>query len=137
MVPNLPTVDFRQGLAEGLGRVLQQGADYALVVDEGRGVMGIVSAERMQQSLGSARTIGEVMVSGVVTVPAKMSVKDAVDLMVEKKVNFLSVVDDESHPLGLITRSSLVDVIAEKFWDRKDLLAIPRDVQEEAIDCRR
>jgi len=121
MLKNPLTIQPNVGLAEGLEQMREQGADHFLVVDKDQNLLGFISAEKIRENLGSARTIGEIMVSEVVAINREFSVKKAVDLMVEKRINFMPVLDGECRLVGLITRASLVDVLAEKFWDRKDL----------------
>ena len=55
-------------------------------------------------------TVGDIMSSGVVTIPADAPVTEAAKIMVVQDVKRLPVVDDENRMLGIISRLDIVAV---------------------------
>jgi len=50
------------------------------------------------------------------TILKGQTVKDAVDAMSAAKSPYLPVLDEKGRLVGLVTRASLVDVLAEVIW---------------------
>ncbi len=47
----------------------------------------------------------------ILTLSKKNTVKDAVEMILQKKIGIIPVLDDEKHPIGVITKTNLLKVL--------------------------
>ncbi|WP_373538916.1 CBS domain-containing protein [Chamaesiphon sp.] len=64
----------------------------------------------LHKALG--QTVGEVMTPHAISIAANTSLSEAARLMHDKKIHRLPVVDEQNHPIGIITESDIVRAIA-------------------------
>ncbi|CQR71999.1 Glycine betaine/carnitine/choline transport ATP-binding protein OpuCA [Sporomusa ovata DSM 2662] len=100
-------------LERALQRMQQGKVDSLLVVDESRHLLGMVTALDIHRKLDVAATIAQVMKSPEITVKSDDNLRMAINLMGEHDLRYLPVVNPTNQLLGLVTRGSLVRVIAE------------------------
>jgi osmoprotectant transport system ATP-binding protein len=113
MISTPVTMHPTQGLAEGIDLMRRRRVDSLLIVDNTKRLEGIVTVMDTHRNLNRACTLAEVMSSDLVTVTEGSSVKSALDVMAKSSVGYLPVVDDDGILKGLITRTSLVNVLAD------------------------
>jgi CBS domain-containing protein len=91
------------------------------VVDPRGRLVGILSDRDVLRALRrpKATTIAEVMTRSPVTVRLDSPAHVAAELMMDKKISSLPVVDDDGHLVGLITQTDFLDVA------RRALLSLP------------
>jgi CBS domain-containing protein len=58
------------------------------------------------------QTVGEVMTPHVVSISADTRLPEAARIIHDKKIHRLPVVDENHHPIGIITESDIVRAIA-------------------------
>lgn len=92
--------------ARGLMR--QKGIKH-LVVRDGSGVVGVLSARDLLRAQGA---VGDVMTRDVVTVAPTETVKKAANMMRGRSIGSLVVIAGE-RPVGIITASDLLQLIGE------------------------
>lgn len=111
------------GLAQALQTMRQKKVDNLLVTDSARKFMGMVSVEMIQRHLmaESRQLVGEIMDKDVPSIHAHISVMEAVALMSTQDSRVLAVVDEGGRLEGIMTRSSLIDVLAEVLWKANDV----------------
>lgn len=105
-----------RGLAEGIDLMRRRRVDSLLIIDAHKKLQGIVTIKDTQENIDRACTLAEVMSSDLVTVAEGTGVREALDLMARSKVGYLPVVDHNGRLKGLITRTSLVNVLADVLW---------------------
>lgn len=106
------------GVRQGLEIMRQRHADSVFIVDENGKLLGYVTAGAAHANLEKARVLGEIAQPVPALAAKGESVKDAVTRMVFGKMSCLPVVDEEGVLIGVVTRSSLVDVLVEVFWNQ-------------------
>ncbi|HHY37946.1 MAG TPA: betaine/proline/choline family ABC transporter ATP-binding protein [Clostridia bacterium] len=104
------------GLRQGLEIMRQRRTDGLLIVDPEGKLEGYVTVSAVQKNLDVASRLGEVSKPVPVFAIKGESVRDAVTRMVDHRLSYLPVLDAQGVLQGLITRSSLVDVLVEMFW---------------------
>jgi CBS domain-containing protein len=79
------------------------------------GLLATAAGDRLDEILASlaARTAGEVMSAPAVTVGADRYVREAVDLMIERRLKRLPVVDEQGRLTGMLSRLDLFRAITE------------------------
>lgn len=64
----------------------------------------------LHKALG--QTVGEVMTPHAISISADTTLPEAARIMHDKKIHRLPVVDENNHPIGIITESDIVRAIA-------------------------
>jgi CBS domain-containing protein len=64
----------------------------------------------LHKALG--QTVGEVMTPHAISIAANTSLPAAAKIMHDKKIHRLPVVDEQNHPIGIITESDIMRAIA-------------------------
>lgn len=111
------TIEPNRGLAESLRKMRKRRVDSLLVTDHQNKLLGIVTAKDIHENLHERKQIKDIMAPDVITITVTTSVSDVLSIMQEKQVGYLPVVDDKYILQGLVTRASLVDVIADQWGE--------------------
>lgn len=88
--------------------------DSLLVIGPGRKLCGIVTALEIHNKINDAKRVEEIMTPPKVTAGVDENLKTALQLMADHNLSNLPVTDDAGNLVGLITRGSLVKVLAQK-----------------------
>ena len=101
---------IRQTLEELRGQELGERIVYLYVVDDFDRLVGVLPVRRLLMALPT-KTIGEIMIRRVVTVPSDATVLDACELFIQHRFLALPVVDQERKLLGTIELRLLSDEV--------------------------
>jgi osmoprotectant transport system ATP-binding protein len=124
-VESLPTIEEvmirpissfpKRGLAESLIKMRKYKIDSLLVIDKSETFLGVAGVGEIQKNFSNENMVLEdVMKKEVPTVRLSQQLDDAINLISENQVAFLPVLDESRKLKGLITRASLVDVMANQ-----------------------
>lgn len=58
------------------------------------------------------KTVAEIMTADPITVSPKTSLQEAIQILAEKKIRRLPVVNDESKLIGIITQGDVIKMMA-------------------------
>jgi CBS domain-containing protein len=94
------------------------------VVDEHGTLIGVISQTdllwgpglhiaALLRSKTSGLRVGELMTTPPVTIPLATSIVDAARMMLERKVHRLVAVDDQGRPVGVLSATDYVGLVAE------------------------
>ncbi|MCG0276369.1 MAG: betaine/proline/choline family ABC transporter ATP-binding protein [Thermosediminibacteraceae bacterium] len=100
-------------LAQAVEIMTESGVDSVLVVDKENRLLGIVTAENIRQNKDKAKKLEEIYTRNLFTVKPDDSVLDVLRLMSQKKIGYVPVVDENNVLKGLVTRSTLVNLLGE------------------------
>ena len=114
MIKRVITVDFDHGLAEAIATMKQRRVNSLIVTDDQDRLMGIVTPKELDRTRRGK--VGEIMRTDLPTIRPEASVQEAFELMFLQHLDFLPVVDERSVVIGLITHTSLVDVLSRSFF---------------------
>lgn len=90
--------------------------DSLLVTGANDAFLGIAKVWDIQQHYREEElTLKDIMTIDVPTIQIGRSLAEAIELISENKVAYLPVLSDEEKLVGVITRASLVDVMANKY----------------------
>lgn len=114
-------IDARKGLAEALRTMKKKRVDH-LIVLENETFSGIISALDLHPHLSQGRRVPvrDVMRKEIRTVGPDEPVQQVALLVNRTRPGFVPVVTAEGRVLGVVTRSNLVDVLAEGVWNETD-----------------
>lgn len=126
-VAHVPTVHESTTVADVLDAVVSTRLNRAVVIDDGRRVVGIVSDAEVLRRIGSrdrslvdrlmrrshreadpvahGTTARDLMVAPVVTVPRSMPIAEAIRRMLDDHRKLLPVVDDDGRLCGMVDRA--------------------------------
>ncbi|MCY6959232.1 betaine/proline/choline family ABC transporter ATP-binding protein [Clostridium brassicae] len=93
--------------------------DSIIVVDSENKLKGIATLKDVRRNIDRKLTLYDVMEKNVVAVTKGDSIVDVLKVMNEKNVGYIPVVDDNNKLIGLITRSSLINVLSGQFLDEE------------------
>ncbi|WP_068300292.1 SIS domain-containing protein [Pararhodobacter sp. CCB-MM2] len=100
----LPLVQPETSMSETLLRMSEKGFGLACMVDtEGR-LAGVISDGDLRRHIDGlmAKTAGEVATRSPVTVPPEMLAAESLNIMNDRRITALVVVDEDQKPIGLI-----------------------------------
>ncbi|TYP49249.1 betaine/proline/choline family ABC transporter ATP-binding protein [Thermosediminibacter litoriperuensis] len=98
-------------LAQAVEIMSESGVDSILVVDKENRLLGIVTAEDIRSHRDKAKKLEEIYTSNVFTVKPDVSILNVLRLMSQKNIGYVPVVDENNVLKGLITRSTLVNLL--------------------------
>lgn len=120
MIPDPVTIEANRGLAEGLDRMRKRRVDSLMVIDQNGVLVGIVTIKDIQRNMDKGGRISNIVKSDPTSIEVGSSVREAVYAMSQEGIGYLPVIDDKQRLKGLITRSSLVSVLSDVFWNSPD-----------------
>lgn len=100
-------------LEKALQKMQQSKVDSLFVIDDNEQLLGMTTAMDIHRKLDQAVQVEQVMKPAAVTVKPDENLRQTINLMVEYDLSCLPVVNHTNKLRGLVTRSSLVRVIAE------------------------
>jgi osmoprotectant transport system ATP-binding protein len=120
---------LKHGLAEGLKKMRKHKVDSLLIVDSKAVFLGIAGVKEIQKNYANEKLMLEdVMDTEVPTINISQGLEDAINIISEQRTSSLPVIDDNRKLKGLITRASLVDVMANQLRNN-DEVAVAEGVE--------
>ena len=113
----------------------------------------LIGEDRLLQAKPDTTTVGEVMLNSAITITPEKSLREAISLMREKRVDvkedkllrdvlqrilkrglkYVPVVDQQTRVVGILTRASLVDIVYDVLWgDEASISEAIESAKEEA-----
>ena len=114
MTKRLITVDPDHGIAEAVLTMRHYRVNSLLVTDDQDRLLGIVTVKEIE-SVRRGK-VSDVMITETATVHPDAPVREAFGRMYLDRLDYLPVVDEERRLVGLITRSSVADVLSRSAW---------------------
>lgn len=109
------TIHPNKYLAEALDTLRRRKVDTLLVVNNSKQLLGIVDVWTIMRNYeAESCTVADIMNIKLHTANCNNSLEEAIKMISDLNLPYLPVIDEESHLLGIITRSKLVDVMADQ-----------------------
>ena len=120
MSKNLELVEVKTSVMEAARKMKEKNVSSLVVVDNEKRPLGIITERDLVRKAcindvrTSAINVNEIMSSPIITIDSNSSASEAVDMMVQKNVRHLLVVDKKNNnninkPVGIITPLDLRD----------------------------
>lgn len=111
------TVSPTATLAEAAETMLAEDVSSVLVTDEADGLVGILTTTDFVELVSTdetdrTATVDSVMTTDLVTVGAQDSIDDAADLLIERGVHHLPVVDEGEGLVGILSTTDLTGYVS-------------------------
>jgi osmoprotectant transport system ATP-binding protein len=118
MIKDPVTTSPERTLTQALEKMRQHKVDSLMVIDRSGDFIGLVTARDVHRNLDNAEKVSEIMKTGVRHVSENAKVNQVLSIMAKEQVGYVPVVDLHNHLTGLVTRSSLVNVLGQPFNSR-------------------
>ena len=115
MIRGPVSVSSDQNLSEAIKLMRTRRVDSLFVTDADDILLGMLSVEAIDTNRRRPVTVGEVM-SEVSFVREGTLVRDALQRILKLGYKNIPVVDEKNHLIGLITRTSIVDMVYDTIW---------------------
>lgn len=111
-----------KSISEAIKLMREKRVDTLLVVD-GTGVLkGFIDVEDINRNRRSATSVGDIIHHEVFFVRKDSYLRDTLQRILKRGLKYVPVVDDQKRLVGIVTRSSLVDIVYDVVWGDEDYL---------------
>lgn len=110
------TISPNRGMAEAIRLMRRHHVNGLMVRDNEGAYRGIISSQEIYDNFGNeaART-GDVATRNIITVTADARIDEVVKLLEQEGRGYLPVLDEKEKLLGVVTRSSLIEVLSSPY----------------------
>ena len=112
-----------KSLSEAIRLMREKRVDTLLVVDNRNVLKGYIDVETINDQRGKSTIVGDVINPDVFFIRKKALLRDAIQKILKRGLKYVPVVDENKQLVGIITRSSLVDMVYETIWGEDDLMS--------------
>jgi len=133
MIREPVSVSANQTLSEAIKRMRTRRVDSLFVTDTEGVLQGMLTLEAIEQNRHRPVPVGEVMTE-VSFVREGTLVRDALQRILKLGYKNVPVVDEKKHLIGLITRTSIVDMVYDTIWGDAEAEIPADDVIETTAD---
>jgi len=114
MIKNPVTILPERTLTQALEKMRQEKVDSLMVVDQSGRFMGLTTARDVLENFERAERVSEILTTDVHYVDEDANVSQVLAIMAQKRVGYVPVISGDNKLKGLITRSSLVNVLGQR-----------------------
>ncbi|NLK88341.1 MAG: betaine/proline/choline family ABC transporter ATP-binding protein [Clostridiaceae bacterium] len=114
------TATREKGIGESIALMKSRNVDSIIVVDKAGRFEGIVTIGRIMTDGKNHKNISRLVEEDVPVVKMDSNAKEAFDLLIQNKLDFIPAIDDDNVVKGLITKSSIAKAMAEVVWKGAD-----------------
>ena len=133
MIRKPVSVAAEQNLSEAIKLMRTRRVDSLFVTDAEDVLLGMLSVEDIENNHRRMLTVGEVM-GKVSFVREGTLVRDALQRILKLGYKNIPVTDEQNHLVGLITRTSIVDLVYDTIWGALEPEVPAEDVIETTAD---
>ncbi|WEV71624.1 betaine/proline/choline family ABC transporter ATP-binding protein [Lactobacillus sp. ESL0785] len=103
-------------LTEALTMMKKRRVDTLLVVDDHNHLKGYISIATLQSKYQTLTSVSDILQPIVETVGPEEYLRDNFSRILKRNRQYVPVIDSEQKLVGIVTRSSLVNVVYESIW---------------------
>ncbi|MGL6207686.1 MULTISPECIES: ABC transporter ATP-binding protein [Lactobacillus] len=115
-------INLGASLTDALTMMKEHRVDTLLVVDDDNHLKGYISITDLQRKYPEVSTVSDIMLPVTATVESDEYLRDNFSRILSRNGQYIPVVDSANKLVGIVTRSSLVNVVYEKIWGDKSTL---------------
>lgn len=117
MIKEPVTIHTDATLSEAIQLMRNRRVDSLLAVDDQNVLKGLLNVESIERGRDMNTTkISDIMEIDLITVRKDTLLRDATRNILIRGLKYIPVVDEKQHLIGLLTRTSLVDVMYDSVW---------------------
>ena len=111
MIKNPVSIRPERTLTQALEKMRLHKVDSLMVIDESGNFIGLATSNDVLENFGNGKTVSEIISTEFTHVTEGANVSQVLSIMAQEQVGYIPVLDDNNNLSGLITRSSLVNVL--------------------------
>lgn len=111
MIKEPVTIKPERNLTYAMEKMRQEKVDSLMIVDGNDKFIGLVTAKDLMDNLDKAEKIHEIATTKIHYVTGEDNISTVLSIMAQERVGYLPVIGNKDKLEGLITRSSLVNVL--------------------------
>lgn len=120
MKKNVFTVPENKKILESVNLMRKRELNSAVVIDEHKKYRGIVTIEDIKERGKPGQEVAKLMSSTLPTVLINTNAKEAFDLLIETKSDYLVVLNRNKTVAGIITKTSMTKALASVIWGEEN-----------------
>jgi len=121
------SITLEKTLSQAIALMREKRVDSLLVVDGQNVLKGFVDVEMINEKRKIATSISDVMNTNIFSVQQDSLVRDVVQKILKQGFKNVPVVDYKKRLVGIVTRSTLVDIVYDNIWGEEELEVIERE----------
>lgn len=126
-------INLGASLTEALDKMKSSHVDTLLVVDDSNHLKGYISIEKLEQRYHQVSGVSDIVNKNIYTIGPDDYLRDNFNRILERNGQYVPVVDKNDKLVGIVTRSSLVNVVYETIWgDNNPLLSKSKQTKDSA-----
>ena len=122
MLTNPTKIDLGASLADALTMMKENRVDTLLVVDHDDHLKGYISIDDLQRNYSPTDSVSDILITKLGTVGPEEYLRDNFSRIMSRNKSYIPVINSDKKLVGIVTRSSLVNVVYEKIWGDKSPL---------------
>ncbi len=126
-------INLGASLTEALDKMKSSHVDTLLVVDDSNHLKGYISIEKLEQRYHQVSGVSDIVNKNIYTIGPDDYLRDNFNRILERNGQYVPVIDKNDKLVGIVTRSSLVNVVYETIWgDNNPLLSKSKQTKDSA-----
>ncbi|MDQ0268283.1 betaine/proline/choline family ABC transporter ATP-binding protein [Cytobacillus purgationiresistens] len=115
------TITPEQSLTEAITLMKQNRVDSLLVVDSNQVLEGFIDVEMIDQKRKKAHLVSDILQAEIFFVEKDALVRDTIRQILKKGMKYVPVTDENRRLVGIVTRTSLVDIVYDSIWGEEEI----------------
>lgn len=115
------SITLEKTLSQAIALMRDKRVDSLLVVDGQNVLKGFVDVETINEKRKVATSISDVMNTNIFSVQQTSLIRDVVQKILKQGYKNVPVVDHKKQLVGIVTRSTLVDIVYDNIWGEEEL----------------
>ncbi|RGI31114.1 MULTISPECIES: betaine/proline/choline family ABC transporter ATP-binding protein [Enterococcaceae] len=120
MMKRAISITPEKSLSQAIRLMREKRVDTLLVVDGNNVLKGFIDVESINDKRGYSTSVGDIMEIDVFYIKQTALLRDAIQRILKRGLKYVPVVDDNKKLVGILTRSSLVDMVYDTIWGEED-----------------
>lgn len=121
------SITLEKTLSQAIALMREKRVDSLLVVDGQNVLKGFVDVETINEKRKVATSISDVMNTNIFSVQQTSLIRDVVQKILKQGYKNVPVVDHKKHLVGIVTRSTLVDIVYDNIWGEEELEVLEKE----------
>ncbi|MBD7937808.1 betaine/proline/choline family ABC transporter ATP-binding protein [Cytobacillus sp. Sa5YUA1] len=115
------TITSDEQLSNAITVMKTNRVDSLLVIDKEGVLEGYIDVEAIDQNRKKAKSVADILNPDTFSVQKDALVRDTIRQILKKGLKYVPVVDEQKHLVGIVTRTSLVDIVYDSIWGDEEL----------------
>ncbi|URZ15048.1 ABC transporter ATP-binding protein [Clostridium felsineum] len=93
--------------------------DRLIITSKDNKLLGVVTLRELKVSINENKKVKDIMRNNLITINESDSIIKVLEIIENKKIGFMPVLDNKANLVGLITKSSLLSVLSNQFINKE------------------